>query len=288
MHWEMWGKRRYEFAELRHAVEDLKATDFRRLTDRFLRVNVSPGDVDWFDDDAWAVVLHNFEVAARVAKEGGCRGFMFDTEQYAEHRVFNYGKLNAKAPRSFAEYRAKVRQRGRELMGAVGGVYPDITVMLTWAYEMAQPSVEGERLETTDYSLLPSFLDGMLEACPAGATLVDGHEPAYGYRPKDFPPGLELMRRGLLEYTAVPDAYRRHVRAAFGVWMDYFSHEKGWETADAGKNYFTPESFGESVRAALRHSDRYVWVYTEVPRWWTDERIPAAYREVLRKVKERR
>ena len=44
----------------RNAIDDLKATPFRRLTERFLRVNVTPGKVDWFDDQAWAVVLQNY------------------------------------------------------------------------------------------------------------------------------------------------------------------------------------------------------------------------------------
>ena len=33
----------------------------------------------------------NFGVAAEVAKQGGCRGFMFDVEQYNEG-LFAYGK----------------------------------------------------------------------------------------------------------------------------------------------------------------------------------------------------
>jgi hypothetical protein len=48
--WEMWGSRRFDLAEFQHAIDDLKATSFRRLADRFLRVNVTPGKVDWFDD----------------------------------------------------------------------------------------------------------------------------------------------------------------------------------------------------------------------------------------------
>ena len=41
-------------------------------------------------------MLNNFAVAAQVAKEGGCKGFMFDVEQYNEG-LFDYGK--AEAPR---------------------------------------------------------------------------------------------------------------------------------------------------------------------------------------------
>jgi hypothetical protein len=113
--WEMWGSRRFELAEFQHAVEDLRATPFHRLTDRFLRVNVSPGNVDWFDDRAWAVVPHNVGVAAQIAKQGGCKGFMFDVEQYND-QLFDYGKQKHRQTKTFADYRAKVRERGRDWM----------------------------------------------------------------------------------------------------------------------------------------------------------------------------
>src|SRR5438093_12211734 len=48
--WEDWGKRRFTEAELQPALEDLQATPLHRFTHNFLRFNVTPGDVDWFDD----------------------------------------------------------------------------------------------------------------------------------------------------------------------------------------------------------------------------------------------
>jgi hypothetical protein len=55
----------------------------------------------------------------------------------------------------------------------------------------------------------------------------------------------------------------------------------GWNLDDFAKNHFTPEAFENSVRAALKVYE-YVWVYTEQPRWWTNERLPKAYVEALR------
>src|SRR5919198_1131922 len=48
--WEVWGTRKFTADDFRQAAADLKATKFRRLTDRFLRVNATPGKADWFDD----------------------------------------------------------------------------------------------------------------------------------------------------------------------------------------------------------------------------------------------
>jgi hypothetical protein len=51
---------------------------------------------------------------------------------------------------------------------------------------------------------------------------------------------------------------------------------------DFSKNHFTPAEFEAAVRSALEVSDEYVWIYTEQPRWWTSERLPAAYIDALR------
>jgi hypothetical protein len=115
--WEVWGGRKYIADDFTQAIENLKTTKFSRFTDRFLRVNVTPAKVDWFDDSAWANVADNFGVAAKVAKEGRCIGFMFDTEQYEGVTVFDYRRQKDK--RTFAEYQVKVRQRGREWATAV-------------------------------------------------------------------------------------------------------------------------------------------------------------------------
>src|SRR5262249_28129355 len=48
--WEAWGGREFRYDEFQAAVDDLKATPFRRMTDRFLRMNSTPGTADWFDD----------------------------------------------------------------------------------------------------------------------------------------------------------------------------------------------------------------------------------------------
>jgi len=280
--WEMWGTRRFELAEFQHAIDDLKATPFRRLNDRFLRVNVSPGTVDWFDDQAWAVVLQNYTVAAQVAKQGGCRGFMFDVEQYESH-LFDYRRQLHRETKPFAEYQAKVRQRGQEWMKAVGGQFPDLTVLLTFGYSIAQPSGGAKDRSEVSYGLLADFLDGMLDACPAETKIVDAWEGAYTYKQEDqFRNAYDTIKVKSADWSAVPERYRRHVQAGFGLWMDCRWRQVGWNVDDFAKNHFTPEAFENSVRLALKTSDQYVWIYTEQPRWWTREKLPQAYIEAVR------
>jgi hypothetical protein len=276
--WEMWGSQRFERDEFDASVADLKATNFRRLTERFLRVNVTPGDVDWFDDEAWSVVRHNAGVAAQVAHDGGCRGFMFDVEQY-QHELFNFEKLPG---RSWEECRARVRRRGQEWMQEVNNAYPDITILLTFGYKLAQPP-EGMPRSAARYGLLADFLDGMLAACIAETVLVDGWEQSYSYKhPAQFGEARETILTAALAWTAEPEKYKTNLRAGFGIWLDYDWRHKGWDTEDLGRNYFSPAQFAESVQGALEASDGYVWIYSEQPRWWTGEKLPAAYVEALR------
>ncbi|MGQ9575361.1 MAG: hypothetical protein ACUVUC_08585 [Thermoguttaceae bacterium] len=277
--WQIWGTRRFELAEFHEAIDDLHATRFRRFTERFLRVNVTPGNVDWFDDGAWEVVQANFGVAARVAKQGKARGFMFDVEQYNDP-LFHYAKQKHHGTRTFAQYQAKVRQRGRQWMAEVAQHYPEITILLTFGYRIAQPAPGADR-STGSYALLADFLDGLLEACPEGVTIVDAWEFSYPYkRAEQFREAYETIKVRSAAWCAVPEKYRR-VEAGFGLWMDCAWRQKGWNTEDFSKNHFTPAEFERAVRAALETSDRYVWIYTEQPRWWTNQRLPPAYVEAL-------
>ncbi len=280
--WELWGDRRFDSADFRQAIEDLQATPFIRLTDRFLRVNVTPGNVDWFDDRAWAVVVHNFKVAAEIAKQGGCKGFMFDVEQYKD-QLFHYEKQKHHQTKSFAEYQAQVRQRGREWMHAISEQYPDITILLTFGYSITG---EPKGRATANYGLLADFLDGIWDVCPPQATIVDAWEGAYPYKQRDqFRKAYETIKVQSAQWTAVPEKYRRQIQAGFGIWMDCNWPKEGWHVDDFSKNHFTPAQFQETVRLALGVSDRYVWIYTEQPRWWTNEKLPKEYVEALRNAK---
>ena len=279
--WEVWASRRFTAGDFKQAVEDLKATKFNHFTDRFLRVNVTPAKVDWFDDDAWASVANNFGVAAEVAKEGRCKGFMFDTEQYEGVTVFDYRQQKDKDKKTFAEYQAKVRQRGREWGKAVNQHYPDITILLTFGYDVSfwQAEKPNDR-STAAYGLLADFLDGILDACSKETVLVDAWEFSYPYKErKQFEQAYETITKKSLDWTAVPEKYKGQVKAGFGIWMDH--KRKGWDVADFSKNYFNPAEFETAVRSAFEVGDGYVWIYSERPKWWTNEMLPQAYVEAL-------
>jgi hypothetical protein len=106
-------------------------------------------------------------------------------------------------------------------------------------------------------------------------------------------PSPEFMRKHVRELEQTPfDGcvfHKKHLSAGFGIWMDKDWRKRGWDTNDFSKNYFTPETFAASVQSALARADEYVWIYTETPRWWSNEgvpvQLPPAYAAALRGVR---
>lgn len=287
--WEGWGRRAFDEADVRAARDDLRALRPSRFTRSFLRFNTTPGDADWFDD--FAPVVANARLAASLARDGRAAGILLDTEHYQGHLFAYRSQKNAKS-KSWSDYAAQARRRGREVMGAFQSGYPDLTVLLTFgaSYPRRQMTRGGKALEDVEYGLLAPFLDGMVEAVRGQTRIVDGFEPSYGYKaPGQFDEGRTLMTEGVAAILADPAAYRRAVSPGFGLWLDFDWRKKGWDEADPSKNYFTPEAFEASVRAALERSDEFVWIYTETPRWWTPAgspaKLPTAYDAALRQAR---
>jgi hypothetical protein len=282
-----WGRRAFTGEELQGPLEDLKSIRFKRFKHNFLRFNVTPGDVGWFDD--FSPIVQNAKQAAALAKAGQCAGILFDVEAYAAP-LWDYRKL--RHDHAWPEYQQQARARGRELMGGFQTGFPNLTVFLTFGYSIAWVQMEhGKKpLEQCGYGLLPAFLDGMFEQAAGKTTIVDGCELAYSYKDLTlFQRDYSLMRTGVLEIVQNPKKYHDQVSAGFGLWLDFDSHKRVWDPVNLTTNYFSPAEFENSVRAALQRSDRYVWIYTEQPRWWTEngepKGLPQQYIEAIRRAR---
>jgi hypothetical protein len=287
--WDLWGRGRFTDSLLAPARADLQATKFGRFRENFLRVNVTPGNLDWFEDHG--AVMNNLELAARLAKVGGCPGILFDTEAY-EGQLWDFRVQTREHPRSWDELSAQVRRRGAEAMRALERGYPGLTVFLTMAQSVSLDETMGGRraLGDTRYGLLVPFLDGMIAAASDSVVIVDGHEASYPYLdPATFAAKADTMRHAVRRLVAQPDRYARLLSIGFGIWLDFNSDHVAWHADRPESNYFTPKGLAVSVRAALDHADRYVWIYSQQPRWWTPgggrQKLPAAYDSVLRVVR---
>jgi hypothetical protein len=287
--WGFFGRRAFTPAELAQARADLEATPLHRFRENFLRINVTPGHLDWFDD--WSALLQNARLAAQLVAAGRARGVLLDTEQY-EGRPFDYHAQRDAARRSFHEYAAQARRRGRQLMQAFEDGRPGLVVLLTFGYTL--PWREMRRgpkpLEDTTYALLPAFIDGLVDGARSGR-IVDGYEISYGYRTAEqFRAARAEITSGVLPIVADPERYRAVVRVGFGLWLDFAWRLHGWSPVTVDGNYFTPQAFENAARAALEQADSYVWIYTEQPRWWsasgTPLKLPGVYQRALWRARE--
>jgi hypothetical protein len=289
---ECWGKRAFKGEQFAKALEDLQATPLKKFKYNFLRFNVCPGDVDWFDD--FNAVVNNVNAAAKLAAAGQAKGILFDIEQYNTH-LFDYRKARDARTKTFEQYAAQARLRGREVMNAFQDGFPDVTVFLTYGYSLPYVECAGkpEKLPTTEYGLLAAFLDGMFDVARGDSRIIDGFENSYGYKTDaQFDNAGPLVKNTVLPVVgAKHDEYLKRLSLGFGLWMDFDWRNKGWDAKDASKNYFTPAQFQQSVHKALSDADEYVWIYTEEAKWWTApkgaaEKLPDAYIEAVRKARE--
>jgi hypothetical protein len=287
--WLCWGRRRFSEAELKLSINELTSIDWKRFRHNFLRFNVTPADLDWFDDHT--AVMSNARLAAQLARAGRCQGILLDTEAY-QGKLFDYNHQRDARRRPWAEYQSEARARGRELMTAFQGGFPDLTVFVTFGHSLIWKQSEGGKKPLADCKdgLLVPFLDGMIEAAAGNTRIIDGHELSYGYREA----GLFAQAREKIKFKAAGLAadrlkYQRVVSAGFGVWLDYDWPKNGWNTAKIDSNYFSPGRFESSLHAAVEQTDEYVWIYSEKPRWWSEGggalNLPRPYVDVLRRVR---
>ncbi len=287
--WNGWGKTRINEDDVRAARDDLKALRPKRFTSNFLRFNTAPADIDWFDDHS--SVLANARLAASLARDGRCAGILLDTEQYQGH-LFRYKTQRDAKSKDWQVYKTKVHQRGHELMTAFQEEYPDLVVMVTFGHTMAWRNMKrgAKSLADAEYGLLAPFLDGMIAATKGKTKIVDGYELAYGFKQREqFVAARKTIDEDVMPIVADAETYRRVVTAGFGLWLDFDWREKGWNTDDPSKNYFTPDAFETSVKHALEVAPEYVWIYSETPRWWSASgksvKLPEAYDQALRRAR---
>gem|GEM_PF-1238210 len=236
----------------------------------------SPTTMNWFDDDWWRTICGNARQVARLAKNGGCLGILFDPEEYGYH-MWDYDVLRTAPPVSAKTYKQvldQARHRGREYAAALCDVYPDITfwTFFAWSWELVRADNAREAGREPPRLLLSAFCDGMLEGSSADFVLVDGLESAYYWTTRnEFERGADLVRQRGRELSTVPELYAQKVRVGFGLYLDArgLKHYH-WYREDWARNYWTPGRLQRAIYWALRAGDGYVWTWSEKPVWWVD------------------
>lgn len=276
---ETWVRWQWQESWFAQAREDLKAVQSDRLTDNFVRVNVTPGNLDWFDDRSWAAVCNNIGILTRIARDTGLAGLILDPESYRGHQ-FAYPQATASQP--LADYQQIARQRGQEVMAAIAdNSSGDFTVlgfrMLSYVMKNLLAEDPAQVLKYETYGLYPSFIDGLLDALPPRITLVEGIEDTYlANSTQEFLRFSFEMRQQALRFISPENhaRYRQQVQLGAAIYLDAYINPEGsrWRIEDHGQPMV--ERFRQNLTNALAISDRYVWFWGERSHWFETASTP--------------
>lgn len=224
--------------------------------------------IDWRDDRAWARIAENMRIAAMLARDALLPGLAIDPEDYSKCWQF----FRMPGDPAYSELTELARRRGAEIVRGAFAEYPRLTLFFYWfmsfqeKYTVWNDSIAAAR-DRGD--LWPAFLNGVLDAMPPGARIVDGDENAYRYAAEDFPPASVHWREGVLDFVAPENRakYRAQVEISSGHYLDEYVN--GPES-----RYYQPPLDGSRLKrlvsnfAAARQSAReYVWFWGEKYTW---------------------
>jgi hypothetical protein len=225
----------------------------------------------WGDEAAWAAFAKNIGTLAWLAKEGQARGILIDPEDYPETRQFFLTPGDA----PFAETAALARKRGAQMMRSMAAEFPEIVLLSFWmlslhpAYYMGYEDAAAMVADAGD--LWPAFLNGMLDAMPPAARMIDGNEHGYRYQAEkqDFYLSAWSVQNKALALVAPENRikYRTQVLAGFGLYLDMYTNppESPWYFGDANGSRLNHLAL--NFAQALDAADEYIWIYGEKMDW---------------------
>jgi hypothetical protein len=262
---------------------------FKKFKYNFLYVFINyPGD--FWNDSVWTITSANFANMAKVAKELGCKGIIYDNEEYRPKKWLDYSEKYRNPKYDLLQHRDQAILRGKQLMEAMVAVFPDIEVMSYHGPYLSEPNyripniVMGQADKWDHYEMLGPFFVGMMLGKGEKATIIDGGE-LYQYRTeKDFTYSYNCRKFEIASEETnswfIPVKLRRtwpnDINVAFGVY--YVEWLKQYPM-----NY---EIMKTTLKNALKTTDKYVWYYTEPESWLTPGKMPHKWADLIREVRK--
>lgn len=277
------------FDEAKYAEDFDNAANiaWEKFTDNFVRMLVS-SDQDWFDDAQWQAIDRNIRIVAKAAKIAKCPGICFDPEPYGVN-PWDYKNLPQKGSRSFAEYQAKVRERGAQFVRAIQAELPNPKILTFYLMGMwkgrgiSGPMAPEKRMESLageSYALYPAFVNGMVDGADKGTVIIDGNEHAYYYTDQsEYLAAYHYVFQsaGYLIDPGIWTKYRNTIQSGQALYVDYYFNLRSMRDPSV---FLAPEDcpkwFEHNVYQALNTTDEYVWCYSEHMDWWKGPIPPGA------------
>ena len=231
--------------------------------------------VAWTNDKEWAKIANNMRVASRFAKACGFIGLQMDPEDY--HRQNQYLRRDEDGD-SYEKVAALARRRGREVFSGVFEEFPDMKLLSYWLLSMGNTymaDVDNRHLREIMFrggvDLWPHFVEGILDALPPTATLIDGLETAYNWRASrmQYVKAYKAIHSDLASVLSPENGrkYQGQIQASFGFYMD------GYSVVTNGGWYMEPvngsrvEHFRSNLAQATRCADEFIWLWGEKGSW---------------------
>ena len=262
------------YAEISADFAPLNGLAFTRMTHNFALVIVDR-PADFFGD--WSATIENFRVLARVLREKGIAGIFFDNEEYAG-KLFNYPDDCSDPTKSFEQYQAQARLRGRQVMQAIVGEYPGIVFMAFHGpYSSFSGTPEAVHRGQTDWQqdeLRGPFSVGLIEGLDSRSQFVDGGE-VYAYRSvADFQGSYDFRKTEIASAAADCPFIPGFLRP---VWGQKVSISFGLYNYGFGGETMNPTILRTTLERALRRGDDFVWFYSEDLNWNAPGEVPQTW-----------
>lgn len=228
--------------------------------------------IPWTDDAQWARIAKSMRTVAWVAREGGFRGLSADPEDY--RKVQQFVRRPEEPP--YDELCQIARRRGRELFGPVFEEYPDVTLHFFWfmshvRFYVRRDGTDPQRMVRLDEELWTSFLNGVLDVLPPGASINDGDEEGYWYSAsKSGYRNGAYMFHSVYDKLVAPEnmeKYRRQVRYVPPMYMDMFTNPEGASWYKGPTEGSRTETLRRDLRQASDVCGGYVWFWGEKHPW---------------------
>ena len=244
------------------------------LQESFLLFWITPNTredrLDWRDDKAWANFAENMATAAWLAKEGGMKGLMLDHEEYASASQYHHDLDDP----PFEECAKLARQRGREVFSRVFQEYPDAVIFLLSFFKDFSYFMEwGRQVHPATYAddagrLLPYFYNGLLDAMPPEARVVDGAEH-YNLSATRSQFLLDSVRQtsGALAFVAPENwvKYRSQLFVGNTHFLDMFTQDanpkSSWYLGPVDGSRL--EHLRLNLEQSILSATKYIWLYGE-------------------------
>lgn len=257
-----------DFARTPGLLRDITAS--RGLADSYGLMYWMPKTrIRWTDDEAWRGIAGNVRILARAAKEGGLWGLVIDHEDYHKARQF----FHSQGDSDYAATAALARRRAREVFVGLFEEFPDAKVLSFWFLSECRSCGDcGDIAGVAEGNgrLWHHFVNGILDALPPTARLVDGCETAYTKTGEGFRSLAWSVKTGSLPLVAPEnrEKYARQMKVGFGQYVDAYII-----TNSADMFYLGPRcgsrqnAFAINLMDAKAVAEDVIWLYGEHGTW---------------------